>query len=113
MPCSLKGFRLGALRFSRFAACSGAPSHRPSQGSGLRRFSKWDYSRDLRPTKWGLEVSLHSSNSDPLMSALGQKRTFSEVCAMSALPPKAAIRPKHQSFARLELLRLYRRAAEP
>jgi hypothetical protein len=26
-----------------------------------------------------------------LMSALGQKRTFSEVCAMSALPPKADI----------------------
>ena len=24
-----------------------------------------------------------------LMSALGQKRTFSEVCVMSALPPKA------------------------
>jgi len=26
-----------------------------------------------------------------VMSALGQKRTFSEVCAMSALPPKADI----------------------
>src|SRR6516165_4936749 len=26
------------------------------------------------------------------MSALGQKRTFSEVCVMSALPPNAAIR---------------------
>jgi len=25
------------------------------------------------------------------MSALGQKQTFSEVCAMSALPPKADI----------------------
>ena len=25
------------------------------------------------------------------MSALGQKRTFSEVCVMSALPPKAEI----------------------
>jgi hypothetical protein len=25
----------------------------------------------------------------PLMSALGQKQTFSEVCAMSALPPKS------------------------
>jgi hypothetical protein len=35
------------------------------------------------------------------------------VFAMSALPPKADIRPKHQSFARLELLRLYRRVAEP
>ena len=39
----------------------------------------------------GLEVSLHGSNSEPLMSALGQKRTFSEVCAMSALHPKADI----------------------
>ena len=26
-----------------------------------------------------------------LMSAMGQKQTFSEVCAMSALPPKADI----------------------
>jgi hypothetical protein len=25
------------------------------------------------------------------MSALGQKRTFSEVCVMSAIPPKADI----------------------
>ena len=52
---------------------------------------KVDYSRDLRPAKWGLGVSLHGSNLEPLMSALGQKRTFSEVCAMSALPPKADI----------------------
>ena len=35
---------------------------------------------------------LHSSNLEPLMSALGQKRTFRGVRAMSALPPKADIR---------------------
>jgi len=50
-----------------------------------------DYIRDLRPAKWGSGVGLHSSNPKPPMSALGQKRTFSEVCAMSALPPKADI----------------------
>src|SRR6516164_453950 len=35
-----------------------------------------DYSRDLRPAKWGPTVNLHSNNSEPLMSALCQKRTF-------------------------------------
>jgi hypothetical protein len=31
---SLEGFRLAASRFGQFAACSGAPSHRPSQRLG-------------------------------------------------------------------------------
>jgi hypothetical protein len=48
-----------------------------------------DYIRDLRLAKWGSGVSLHGSNPGPLMSALGQKRTFEQVRAMSALPPKA------------------------
>src|SRR5262249_5878988 len=83
-----------ALRFRSFAACSGAPSHRLPQGSGLRRFSKWDYSRDLRPAKWGSGVRLHSSNPEPFMSALGQKRTSRSFQGMSALPPKADINLK-------------------
>src|SRR5215471_19731984 len=66
---------LTASRLSRFAACTGAPSHRPSQGLGLRRFSKWDYSRDLRPAKWGSGAILHGSNPEPPMTALGQKQT--------------------------------------
>jgi hypothetical protein len=45
-----------------------------------------DYSRDLRPAEWGSGVSLHGTNTEPLMSALGQKQT-----PMSALPPKADI----------------------
>ena len=36
-----------AASHSNQAACSRAPSHRLSQGSGLRRFSKGDYSGDL------------------------------------------------------------------
>src|SRR6516225_4264462 len=40
------------------------------KGLGPRRFSKWDYSRDLRPAKWGSVIKLHSSNSEPPMSAL-------------------------------------------
>jgi hypothetical protein len=32
---------------------------------------------------------LHGSNPEPLMSALGQKRTSEHVQSMSALPPKA------------------------
>ena len=51
-----------------------------------------DYSRDLRRAKWGSGLSLHSSNPEPLMSALGQKQTLQHVRAMSALPPKADIR---------------------
>src|SRR5215471_10645774 len=84
---------LTASRLSRFAACTGAPSHRPSQGLGLRRFSKWDYSRDLRPAKWGSGAILHGSNPEPPMTALGQKQTSAHVRAMSAIPPKADIGP--------------------
>jgi hypothetical protein len=50
-----------------------------------------DYSRDLRLTKWGSEVSVHGSNPQLRMSALGQKRTFRSARLMSALPPKADI----------------------
>jgi len=45
------------------------------KGLGLRRFSKCDYSRELRPVEWASGVSLHSINPEPLTSALGQKRT--------------------------------------
>jgi hypothetical protein len=48
-----------------------------------------DYSRDLQLAKWGSGVSLHGSNPDPLMSALGQKQTSRHLQPMSALPPKA------------------------
>src|SRR5215472_7578238 len=40
MARSLSGLRLVASRFSRFSACSGAPSHRPSRGLGPRRSSE-------------------------------------------------------------------------
>src|SRR5262249_16836024 len=39
--------------------------------------------------KWGSGIKLHSSNSEPSMSALGQERTFSRRALMSALAPKA------------------------
>jgi len=39
----------------------------------------------------GFGVKLHSSNPEPLMSALSQKRTLGHLRAMSALPPKADI----------------------
>jgi hypothetical protein len=50
-----------------------------------------DYSRDLPSAKWGSAISLHGSNPELLMSALGQKRTLVQVGFMSALPPKADI----------------------
>jgi hypothetical protein len=40
------------------------------------------------------EIGLHSSNFDPLMSALGQKPTFGDVNMRSALPPEADIRSR-------------------
>ena len=39
----------------------------------------------------GFRGHVQGSNPEPLMSALGQKRTFEYVRAMSALPPKADI----------------------
>jgi hypothetical protein len=39
----------------------------------------------------GFRGRLHSSNLEPLMSALGQKLTSEHVRIMSALPPKADI----------------------
>ena len=50
-----------------------------------------NYSRDLRPAEWGSGVSLHGSNPEPPMSALGQKQTSQPFRVMSALPPKADI----------------------
>jgi hypothetical protein len=46
-------------------------------GSELRR--RGDYSEDLRPAEWGSGVELQGSNSEPLMSALGQKQTSLDV----------------------------------
>jgi hypothetical protein len=48
----------------------------------------------------GFRIKLHGSNSEPLMSALGQKQTFPRVRLMSALPPKADIadRNRHVRF---------------
>src|SRR5262249_2037645 len=48
------------------------------------------------PTEWGPEVILRGSNPQERMSALGQKRTFTHLRPMSALPPKADIRYRDQ-----------------
>src|SRR5262249_31031561 len=50
-----------------------ASSHCLPQGLGPRQLC--DYSRDLRRAKRGSGFKLHSSNSEPPMSALGQKQT--------------------------------------
>jgi hypothetical protein len=57
-------FGICALRLRALASLLLARERRRiahPKGSGLRRFSKCDYTRDLRPAKWGLEVSLHGS----------------------------------------------------
>jgi hypothetical protein len=38
-----------------------------------------------------LRITIESVTANGSMSALGQKRTFSEACAMSALPPTAGV----------------------
>jgi len=45
----------------------------------------------LRLAKWGLGASLHGSNPERSMFALGQKRTSMLLEGMSTLPPKADI----------------------
>jgi len=44
----------------------------------------------------GFRVKLHGSNFEPLMPALGQKRTLEGIVLMSALPPKADIRCRNR-----------------
>ena len=51
----------------------------------------------------GFGVRLHGSNSEPPVSALGQKQTFSGRAPMSALPPKADIDTKNQETSRRKI----------
>jgi hypothetical protein len=57
-----------------------------------------DYIRDLQPAKWGSGVSLRGSDPEPLMSAMGQKRTLACPRRMSAIPPKADIAPCNYEY---------------
>src|SRR5215469_2268694 len=66
------------------------------KGLGLRRFSKWHYSRDLRLAEWGFGLAVHS----------GHRRLA--ISAMSALPPKSG----HRSIALGSLLRARARPAK-
>src|SRR5215472_1231047 len=49
------------------------------------------WSRKSEMSSGGSGISLHGSNLEPLMSALGQKRTSQRFGSMSALLPKADI----------------------
>jgi hypothetical protein len=41
------------------------------KGSGLRRFSKYDYIRDLRPAKWVSMINLHRKKSRTVLVRFG------------------------------------------
>ena len=56
---TLRRLRLAASRCSQFAACSGAPSHRPPKAQDYAIMA--DYIRDLRPAKWGPMINLRLS----------------------------------------------------
>jgi hypothetical protein len=57
------------------------------------RLQQYNYSRDLRPAKWGSGVSVQGSNSESLMSASGHKRTLERLYTMSALTVLAQCDP--------------------
>src|SRR5262249_15140341 len=68
------------------------------KGLGLRRFSSRDYSRDLRPAKWGSGVGLHGNNLQPTMNidrvscrCRGTSLREHALSEVTALPPKADI----------------------
>jgi len=75
------------------------PRPEPSRCLGATSVRSWPPALGIRPLSLeGLcqtdlgHIDVSQWAVDPLqMSALGQKQTFSEVCAMSALPPKADI----------------------
>jgi hypothetical protein len=83
-------FRVVALRLRALASLLLAMERRLIAFTKAQDYANdiSDYSRDLRPAKWGSGVSLHGSKPEPLMSALGQKRTLGQVHVMSALPQK-------------------------
>ena len=56
-PQSHFGALLVRFGFGPMSAKAGDPSHRLTRGLGPRRCSSWNYSRDLRPTKWGLTIN--------------------------------------------------------
>src|SRR5262249_55626317 len=63
----------------------------PRHGRGVLCPYAYGHQCRARDGEMGSGLSLHGSILSSGMSALGQKQTFSEVCAMSALPPKADI----------------------
>jgi phenylpyruvate tautomerase PptA (4-oxalocrotonate tautomerase family) len=64
----------------------------PAGGLDHRRAAEGDAARALERRTTAMAAVVHHSKFDNSTSAVGQKRTFSEICVMSALPPKADIR---------------------
>ena len=95
----LRRLRLGASPFIRFAACSGAPSHRSSKAQDHADFQV-GLQQGFVTDGMGFRVKLHGINFEPLMSALGHKRTLGNVAPMSALPPIADITVGPAKFVR-------------
>src|SRR5262249_55060265 len=72
----LRRFGISALRLRALATLLLALERRRiahPKGLGLRRFSKWHYSRDLRLAKWCSEVSLHTFQRDRLAGVTESK----------------------------------------
>src|SRR6516164_2674023 len=63
------------------------------KGLGLRRFSKWHYSRDLRPAKWDSMINLRS------LSALSGRSLIPKTCDTSGI--NAAALARERSWQRL------------
>src|SRR5262249_12875098 len=66
-----------------------APPHCLPPGGDRADRDCGELQQGITASEMGSRYVLRSSNPEPLMSALGQKRTFRSVRTMSALPPKA------------------------
>src|SRR6516225_9471851 len=90
-PRRTAGFRAAVLRRRALVGLLLALERRRiahPKGLGLRRFSKWHYSRDLRSVKWVSGVSLH----DTAHVCFGSKAD------MGACPRHVRFTPKKQTL---------------
>jgi SOS response associated peptidase (SRAP) len=88
---------LKELKLATFNARAETVAEKPFFREAFKRLSRSPTNlspRYMRPAKWDSAVTLHGSNFALRMSALGQKQTFRNVRAMSAIPLKADIRPR-------------------
>src|SRR5262249_24767018 len=98
MACSLKGFCLAASRLSRFAACSGAPSHRPPKAQDYADFQR-GLQQGFAAGGMGFRGQFAQQQSEIANVRFGSKADIeARLSDVSALPPKADIAEGDRHF---------------